>query len=111
MGHVTPLGEFEQLVALAILRLGEEAYAVTITREIEERTDRSVSSGAVYTTLNRLEEKGFLRSRRGESRAMRGGRPRRFYVVEPDGLSALQASLNAVRNLADGLEPLLGESS
>jgi DNA-binding PadR family transcriptional regulator len=111
MGNVTPLGEFEQLVLLAILRLGTDAYAVTITREIEEQTDRPVSSGAVYTTLNRLEEKGYLSSRRGESRAMRGGRPRRFYEVEADGLETLQSSLNAVRRLAAGLEPLLGNSS
>ena len=70
MGTVTALGEFEQLVILAILRLGEEAYAVTITQEIEDRTGQAVSSGAVYTTLNRLEEKGYLSSYRGASRAM-----------------------------------------
>ncbi len=111
MGHATPLGEFEQLIVLAILRLGENAYAVTITREIEERTGRAVSSGAVYTTLNRLEEKGYLHSRRGDSRAMRGGRPRRFYRVEPEGLEAVQTALGAVRRLSAGLEQVLGEVS
>lgn len=107
MGTITLLGEFEQLVLLATLRLGGEAYAVTITQEIEERTGQNVSSGAVYTTLNRLEEKGYLSSYRGESRPMRGGRPRRFYSVEPEGMEVLQASINAIRSLSAGLEPLL----
>ncbi len=111
MGTVTPLGEFEQLVILAALHLGEEAYAVTITQEIEDRTGQPVSSGAVYTTLNRLEEKGYLHSYRGASRAMRGGRPRRFYTVEPEGMEALQSALTTVRRMAAGLEPLLGEQS
>lgn len=109
MGTVTPLGEFEQLVLLAILRLGDGAYAVTITHEIESQAGQQVSIGAVYTTLNRLEEKGFLSSYRGESRPMRGGRPRRFYSVEPDGMEALQTAITAIRRMSDGLEPLLGE--
>ncbi|MFC1629047.1 PadR family transcriptional regulator [Gemmatimonadota bacterium] len=109
MGTVTPLGEFEQLILLAILRLGDGAYAVTITSEIEERAGHGVSSGAVYTTLNRLEEKGYLRSHRGDSRPMRGGRPRRLYHLEPDGLEALQSAIGVLRRMSAGLEPLLGE--
>jgi DNA-binding PadR family transcriptional regulator len=109
MGTVTPLGEFEQLILLAILHLGDEAYAVTITNEIEDRAGHSVSSGAVYTTLNRLEEKGYLRSRKGDARPMRGGRPRRIYHVEPDGMDALQNSISVLRRMSDGLEPILGE--
>jgi DNA-binding PadR family transcriptional regulator len=109
MGSVTSLGEFEQLVLLAILRLGDDAYAVTITQEIEERAGHAVSSGAVYTTLNRLEEKGYLSSYRGESRPMRGGRPRRFYSVEPEGIEALQTAIAAIRRMSAGLEPMLGE--
>ena len=109
MGSVTPLGEFEQLVMLAILRLSDEAYAVTITNEIEERTSQRVSIGAVYTTLNRLEEKGFLSSHRGMSRPMRGGRPRRFYSVESDGMEAVQSTMAALRRMSSGLEPILGE--
>lgn len=109
MGTVTHLGEFEQLVILAILRLGDEAYAVTITSEIEERTGHLVSSGAVYTTLNRLEEKGLLNSYRGESRPMRGGRPRRLYNVEPEGMEALQTAIASIRRMSAGLEPLLEE--
>jgi PadR family transcriptional regulator PadR len=110
MGSVTPIGEFEQLVLLAVLRLDEGAYAVTIAGEIEERTGQSISLGAVYTTLSRLEEKGLVASSRGDSRPMRGGRPRRFYTVEPAGVEALQAAMSAVRNMAAGLEPLLGAS-
>ncbi len=110
MGSVTPIGEFEQLVLLAVLRLDDGAYAVTIAGEIEERTGQSVSLGAVYTTLGRLEEKGLVSSFRGDSRPMRGGRPRRFYAVEPAGVEALQAAITAVRNMAAGLEPLLGSS-
>jgi PadR family transcriptional regulator PadR len=110
MGSVTPIGEFEQLVLLAVLRLGEAAYAVTIAGEIETRTGQAVSLGAVYTTLSRLEEKGFVASAKGDSRPMRGGRPRRFYSVEPEGLEALQTAIGAVQRMAAGLEPLLGAS-
>ncbi len=110
MGSVTPIGEFEQLVLLAVLRLGEGAYAVTVAGEIELRTGQSVSLGAVYTTLSRLEEKGYLTSCRGDSRPMRGGRPRRFYSVEPAGVEALQAAITAVRRMSAGLDPLLGVS-
>jgi PadR family transcriptional regulator PadR len=108
MGSVTPIGEFEQLVLLAALRLGEAAYAVTIAGEIESRTGHSVSLGAVYTTLSRLEEKGFVTSSKGDSRPMRGGRPRRFYSLEPEGLEALQTAIDTVRRMSAGLEPLLG---
>ncbi len=109
MGIVTPLGEFEQLILLAILHLGDEAYAVTITNEIEERAGHTVSTGAVYTTLNRLEEKGYLQSRRGNPRPMRGGRPRRLYLVEPDGMEALQSSISVLKKMSAGLELLLGK--
>lgn len=109
MGNVSPLGEFEQLVLLAVLRLAEEAYGVAISREIEERTGYPVSRGAVYTTLDRLEEKDYLSSYQGETRPMRGGRARRIYRVEPEGLDALQTARTAVRSLWSGLEPLLGD--
>jgi PadR family transcriptional regulator len=99
------LGEFEQLVLLAVLRLGESAYAVTIRREIEERTGRSVSRGAIYITLDRLEKKGYLTSRFADATAERGGRSKRYYEVMPVGARALRESWSAMRNMWEGLEP------
>ena len=109
MGSSGGLGEFEQLVILAVLRLGEVAYGVTIRAEIEERTGRQVSRGAVYTTLDRMESKGLLSSRRSEEPGPGTGVARRYYRVEPEGLEALQEARNAVREMWSGLEPLLGE--
>ncbi len=106
MGNVTVLGEFEQMVLLAVLRLGEEAYAFTIRGEIEECTGREVSRGAVYTTLDRLENKGLLSSWMGEPRPVRSGKARRFYTVEPEGIDALNEAREALRSMWAGLEPL-----
>jgi DNA-binding PadR family transcriptional regulator len=88
-GRVTFLGEFEQIVLLAVLHLGDTAYGTTIRREIETRAGRPVSIGAAYATLDRLVEKGYLRSRE-EDGAERGGRVRRFFTVTPSGMAALQ---------------------
>ncbi len=96
------LGEFEQLALLAILRLGDDAYGMRMRREIEERAGRIVSIGALYSTLDRLEEKGFIRSELGESTPQRGGRAKRFFTLNPSGREALNKSLAAVRNMADG---------
>jgi PadR family transcriptional regulator PadR len=103
----TYLGEFEHLVLLAVLRLGDEAYAVPIRGEIEERAGRAVARGALYTTLDRLEQKALLRSRLGEALAERGGRPRRYYTVTPGGRAALRAAREAIDRLSAGvaLEP------
>lgn len=104
------LGRFEQLLLFAILRLGEdEAYGVTIRREIEERTGKSVATGAVYTTLRRLEERGLVASRVGEPTPERGGRRKKFYGLEPEGIRALHESYEIVRGMAEGLEPRLDE--
>jgi DNA-binding PadR family transcriptional regulator len=109
MGNPPPyLGEFEQLVLLAVLRLGDEAYAVPIRQAIEEAAARSVSRGALYTTLERLEAKGLLASRIGEPTADRGGRARRYHSVTPIGLRALRAAREAVMRLSTGLESTLG---
>jgi DNA-binding PadR family transcriptional regulator len=102
------LGEFEHLVLLAVLRLGEGAYAVPIRDEILERGGRAVARGALYTTLDRLEQKGMLRSRVGEPLAERGGRARRYYTVTPSGLESLRAARTALDRLSSGLEPELG---
>ena len=86
------LGEFEHVVLLAILRLGENAYAIPIREEIEERTGRSVARGALYTALERLESKRCLRSRMSDPLPERGGRSRRYFTVTPTGIAAIRAS-------------------
>ncbi len=83
------LGEFEQLVLLAVLRLGDDAYGVPIRHEIEKRTDRKVTVGALYSTLDRLQAKGYLSSWFADPTAERGGRSRRYFRVEPPGIEAL----------------------
>lgn len=103
----TYLGEFEHLVLLAVLRLGDDAYAVPIRGEIEDRAGRTVARGALYTTLDRLEQKALVRSRLGDALAERGGRPRRYYTVTPRGLACLRAAREAIDRLSAGtaLEP------
>lgn len=105
MARLDPPGDFEQLVLLAVLRLGDGAYAVPIRREIEERAGRAPARGAVYVTLERLEQKGYLESSLGEAAAERGGRPRRYYRVRPAGVRALEASWTALRRMWQGLKP------
>src|SRR6266852_6798473 len=102
------LGEFEQAVLLAILRLGLNAYGVPIRHDLSERLGRSVSVGAIYTTLERLEGKGFVSSWSGGATADRGGRAKRFYRVEAAGQAALRQSLTATKRMTAGIEQLLG---
>lgn len=102
-----PLGEFEQLVLLAVLRLEDEAYAVPVRKEIAKRTRRSTARGAVYITLERLEAKGYLDSRLADASPQRGGRARRYYRVLPAGMRALEQSWNAMHRMWEGLEPKL----
>jgi PadR family transcriptional regulator, regulatory protein PadR len=98
------LGEFEQLVLIAIVRLGDESYGATIRREIEERTDRRLSISAVYTTLDRLEQKGCVRSWIGEPSAQRGGRRRKYFALQPLGARALRAAYISFGAMTAGLE-------
>ncbi|HSW30126.1 MAG TPA: helix-turn-helix transcriptional regulator [Longimicrobiales bacterium] len=106
MGH-RGLGEFELLVLLAAARLGPgEAHAVSIAREIEERTGRSARRSAVYITLQRLEQKGLVSSRLGDSRPERGGKARRLVAVEPDGTRAMHDARSAYVSMWDGLDPV-----
>jgi DNA-binding PadR family transcriptional regulator len=98
------LGEFEQLVLLALMRLGPDAYGVSIADDIAERTRRDVSLGAVYKTLERLEDKGLVASRIGDPTPARGGRRKKYYRVLAAGQRALSQSLGALRAMTAGLE-------
>jgi PadR family transcriptional regulator PadR len=104
------LGEFEHIVALALLHLGDHAYGVTVRREIEGRTSREVSIGAVYATLSRLETKGYVKSRLGDPTPDRGGRSKRFFRVTAKGLSAVNRTHCSIQSMAQGLE-LIGSHS
>jgi len=108
VGHKSFLGEFEQTVMLAILQLGDNAYAPSIARHLGETIDRSVSRGALYSCLNQLERKGFLRWRVDDGTPERGGQARRFYEVSARGLRALRMSRDAQLILWRGLEGVLG---
>lgn len=99
------LGEFEQLVLLALLRLEPEAYGVSIRDEIEARTGRSVALGAVYTTLLRLEDKRLVATRLGDPTPQRGGRRKKYYRPLAAGRRELAASLSALRNMTRDLTP------
>jgi len=104
------LGEFELMVLLAILRLGERAYAVPIREEIEVQARRSVTRGALYTSLERLESKGLLTSRMSDPTPERGGRSRRYYEATPAGVTAVKQSQEALARLTKGLESVLGKT-
>ena len=104
MGHT---GEFELLVLLAILRLGGDAYGVTIREELERETSRTLTLGTVYKTLGRLEGKGHLRTRVAPPTRERGGRRKKLYDLTATGMDAVRRSLADLRQLAEGLEPEL----
>jgi DNA-binding PadR family transcriptional regulator len=98
------LGEFEQIVLLAILRLGADAYGVPIRLDIEQRTGRAVTVGALYRTLDRLEDKGYISSTFSDPTPERGGRSKRYFTVRARGLRLLRASRQALSAMWDGLE-------
>ena len=100
------LGDFEQLVLLAILRLRDDAYGIRIRDEIEERGGRTASLGAIYTALDRLERKKFVSSWIGGATAERGGRAKRYFQIEAAGQIALKDSLAASRRMSAGLAQL-----
>lgn len=104
------LGEFEHVVLLAVLRLRDQAYGVTVRREIEARTQREVSIGAIYATLARLETKGYVGSHAGDPTPERGGRSKRFFRVTAQGVAAVNRTQLALRSLTEGLD-LLGSRS
>ncbi len=98
------LGAFEQLILFSVLQLEDEACGVSIRENIEERTQRTVSIGAIYTTLGRLEERGLVRSRTEEPRG-RTGRPRKYYALSPEGARDLRESYASIQSMAGGLIP------
>jgi DNA-binding PadR family transcriptional regulator len=98
------IGEFEHIVLLAVLRLGEDAYGAAIRRDIESRTGRSLTVGALHRTLDRLEDKGFVSSRIGEPTPERGGRSKRYFRLRPIAMRSLRDSRDALAAMWDGLE-------
>ena len=97
------LGEFEHIVILALLRLGDRAYGVTARQEIEERIKREVSIGAIYATLDRLEAKGYVKSELGDPTPERGGRSKRFFRVSAKGVAAVNRTQRALQGMSEGL--------
>lgn len=101
---VLALGDFEQLVLFALMRLGPDAYGATIRREIEQRTGRDLAMSAVYVTVDRLEAKGLVRTWIGEPSAERGGRRRKHVTLQPAGRRAVTVAYRRFKAMVDGLE-------
>ena len=102
------LGEFELMVLLALIRLGDDAYGVPICHEIEKRSGREAALGSVYAALERLEGKGFVTSRVGDSTAVRGGRAKRYFRITAQGLREVRQTQRTLVNLWRGLPELEG---
>src|SRR5436190_18563886 len=103
----SPLGDFEQLVLFGVMRLEDGAYGAAIRQEIHARSGRDVSINAVYTTLDRLDSKGFLKSWVGDPTPQRGGRRRKFYSLRPSGMVALRQAYRVFNAMAEGLQSRL----
>ena len=97
------LGEFEQLILFVVLRLGDKACGISIREDIEERTGRVISSGAIYTALGRMEERELVNSWVGQPTSGKAGRPRKYYTLEPKGARTLRDSYSMVQAMAGGL--------
>jgi len=104
---MSALGELETLILLAVLRLGDGAYGVSVRDEMEERAGRRLSRGAVYTALKRLEAKGYLRGSLGEPVPVRGGRARRYLELTDEGLVAVRRATAQMDRMREGLDALL----
>jgi len=102
-----PLGEFELLVLLATISLGDAAYPVSITADIEARTGRKASRTTVLITLERLEDKDLVTSRYGDPTPERGGRAKRFFTLKPRGVQAVRQSLDRIQTMSEGLASVL----
>ena len=110
MGSKAILGEFEHVVLATTVSLGDNAYGAELIREIEKRTGRRVTSGSLYVTLDRLEDKGMIRSRMGDPDPRRGGRPKRFSTPTPKGLQALREMRETMLSLWAGIEDRLEDA-
>jgi DNA-binding PadR family transcriptional regulator len=109
MSQTDSLGQFEQLILSAIIALGDKAYGVTIQEKVEQLSDgKPVSPGAVYVTLDRLEDKGLVRSWLADPTPERGGRRKRYYQLQAAGERALSESLRAALRMVDAVEASLG---
>ena len=97
------IGDFEQLILMALIRLGSDAYGVSIRSEIEARTGRTISAGALYTALDRLETRGLVASRLGEPTPERGGKRKRLYTVQPAGVREMARVYESLRLMANGM--------
>jgi PadR family transcriptional regulator, regulatory protein PadR len=104
-GQSSRLGELDELVLLAVWRLGDDAYGVPIRQMVDESTGKETSVGAIYASLGRLEQKGYVSSRMGEATPERGGRAKRYYRIEGAGQTALDEADRARRLLRSGLKP------
>lgn len=98
------LGHFEEIVLLTVMRLGANAYGAMIRQKVSEATERNVSIGAVYATLDRLERKGYIQSWQGEATPERGGRAKRYFKVEGAGVQALNDTRAVRSRLTDGAD-------
>lgn len=107
----TPIGELEQLILLAVLRLGRDAYGLSVARELETQAGRRLSRGALYTSLERLELKGLVRWKLEAGGPERAGLPKRVYAVTTRGVAAVRASQRTLRRMWRGLENVLKEPS
>ena len=108
MGKVDTIGQFEQLVMTAVLVLRDDAYGVTIHKKVEQLAERTIALGAVYTTLDRLEDKELARSWMSDPTPERGGRAKRYYALEPRGERALQDAARAAGRICDAAEEFWG---
>ncbi|MEQ9401414.1 MAG: helix-turn-helix transcriptional regulator [Longimicrobiales bacterium] len=106
----THLGELEHMILLAVVRLGPDAYGMSVLRELEERAGRTVSRGGLYLVLERMVQKGYLATRMSDATPTRGGRAKRYFELTDDGREALRISGRAVLALWDGLEHLLDDA-
>ena len=110
MPHDSFAGEFEQMLLLAILRLGDEAYGAKLIRELRTTADRRVSRGSVYVTLDRMEEKGWIQSAASDPRPERGGRPRRMVQITESGVAEVRKARRAFLDLWSGLDAVLDQA-
>ena len=111
MSNRSYLGEMELMVLLALVRLGDDAYGVPISKELLNLAGREVALGSVYAALDRLQEKGFVTSLLGDPTPERGGRAKRYFRVTPAGLRALRMTRTALTNLWSGIPLLEGKRS